>query len=240
MNPFRKFLSDQIAAINGVLTGGTVAPEIKSAFEAIRDQFQTQLNALPAEGGGSDEMMKVLGLQSATIEALRTTLCSVVGAVDARWNASVAAGDLIPKDKHAALCSEAAEAARGAGVAEGKNAAKADYEAMLAAERASMERKQEVARNGMPLPPDDVLKLADDEWKARMTEAQNRVKQVEEAGIKKDLPFVGRYAWAPEEDARALAEIIKLVPKGTGPNPLQGGGGGGGSGGDGATIKFSF
>lgn len=242
MNPFRKFLSDQITAINGMLQGGTVLPAVKTAFEAIRDNFQTQLNAMPADGGGTEDMLKVLGMQSATITALNSAIASVGQTIEAQWNQRITAGELIPKERHTTLCAEAAEAARGAGLTEGRNAAKAEYDTLLATERAAMERRQEVARNGLPVPPDEVLKLKDEDWKVRVSEAQTRLKQVTEAGIKSELPFVGRYAWATEEDAKAMADIVKLVPKGPGgpnPNPLLGGGGGDDKGAAGA-IKFSF
>lgn len=227
---FRQFLNEQITAIERLLQSGDLAPNVKSAFTALRDQFKAALAALPGQDAAALDataVATVLAGFGASLQSLNAAVVGMGEALGAQWNARITSGELIPKEKHTQLCTEAAEAARSAGLAQGKKDAAAEFNTQLATEKRAVERASLIARNGLPVAPDDVLRLDDDAFTARQKDAVARLEQTKAAGIDSSLKFVGRYAWAPSAEAEALAELVQAGAKKPGVNPLAGGSGNG-------------
>ncbi len=242
---FRSFLTEQIAAIDRLLQSGDLVTTVRAAYTAIRDQFKAALQALPAsDAAGADgaAVSSVLVGFGVSLQSLNAAVLSMNEALNTQWQARITSGDLVPKERHAQLCSESAEAARSAGLTQGKKDAETEFNAKLATEKRVGERASVIARNGLPPAPDEVLRLSDEDFAARQKDAVTRLAETKEAGIDPALKFVGRYAWAPTAEAEALADVVKSTRKNPG-NPLAGGSGadaGGSGAGDKPVMSFAL
>lgn len=237
---FRKLLSEIIATLTGFLGSGQCPAAQKPALEGMKVEFERTLNGMGAdndEKANSTAAAAVVGMAGTIITSLNSLLSGVGQAIQSAIDARVASGDLIPKDQHTKLCGEAVQVAREAGITAGKTEAKTQFDTQLAQERKSMERAATIARNGLPPATDDILRLPDAEFDARVTEAGKRIKMAKDAGVSPDLGLVVRCAWTPTGDAD-LKEVLGIKGSPGAGNPLADGGRGGG-GSDGAKVAFA-
>ncbi|MCC7374270.1 MAG: hypothetical protein IT581_06425 [Verrucomicrobiales bacterium] len=235
---FRQLLSQIITTLGGFLGSGQCPAAQKPAMEGVKAEFERALNAM---GDGNDDKANsaaaatVVGAAGSIFTALNSLLSGVGHAIQSAIDARITSGDLIPKDQHTKLCGEAVQAAREAGITAGKAEAKTQFDAQLAEARKSMERAAVIARNGLPPATDDILRLPDAEFDAKVTEAGKRIKMAKDAGVNPELGLVVRCAWTPTGDTE-LKEVLGLKGgSGTG-NPLADGGGAGAGG---AKVSFA-
>lgn len=232
----RLWIPNFLSTFNGMEMDQLSEP-LASLFKNVKEQMNGLLDKLPTtdavpaahEAGyflnclmsaltSTQLMLNHAGMRVKELSAKSSQLDpqAVASAVASEIDARVTAGDLVKKDIHVTLCSQA----KADGITEGENKVRGEIEQEKERVRVMGERRQLVTRNGLPLPKDEaLLGGTDEEFKAREETAKARVKEMSGFKVALNSPVMD-YVWGSESDFNAVKAGLS-TQRATGTPPAQ-------------------
>lgn len=199
--------------INGLLEKLPPTDGVPAAHEA--GYF---LNCLMSALTSTQLMLNHAGMRVKELSARASELDpkAVADAVATEIEARVTAGDLVKKDIHVTLCSQA----KTEGITEGESRVRGEIEQEKERVRIIGERRQLVTKNSLPPPKDEaLLGGTEDEFKTREATAKARVKELAAFKVALNSPVMD-YVWGSESDFNAVKAGLS-IQRASGSTPAQ-------------------
>lgn len=212
--PFATLFANVKQQMNGLLSKLPPTDGVPAAQEA-----GWILNCLMSSLTNTQLMLNHTGMRMKELATRNSASdpAALQGAVDKAIEDKIAAGEIIKKDIHLSLCSNA----KSEGLTEGEQKVRDEIAAKEKKGQLIAERKNFLTTNGLPLPAEDAaLDGTDDEFKARTETAKARVEKLKGHKVALNSPVMP-YVWADEKEFKGVETALTAQRASAGAPPAE-------------------